>query len=141
MDERDIILIHQLMGLYGHAVDHPDQSLLPLVFTEDAVIDATPCGQQVYEGLATISAWFGLGKPPHPPAHHMTNPVVYEQDGEVRVRSKFFFVRASTGAMVTGDYEDVVVRTAAGWRIKRRTMLPRFPTDFPKTKTIADFAR
>jgi hypothetical protein len=141
MDERDIILIHQLMGMYGHAVDHTDQSLLPQVFTEDAVIDATPCGQQVYEGLTTISAWFGLGKPPHPPAHHMTNVVVFEQDGEVRVKSKFFFVRASTGAMVTGDYADVVVRTPAGWRIKRRTMIPRFPTDFPQTQTIAEFAR
>lgn len=140
MDASDIVEIYQLMGTYGHAVDFPDQSMLPLVFTEDAAIDARPCGQEVYRGRATIAAWFALGKPPHPPAHHMTNPVVREEGGEVRVKSKWFFVRAKDGTMVTGDYDDVVVRTADGWRIKLRVMTPRFPTQFPKTAKIADFA-
>jgi hypothetical protein len=136
MDVRDIIEIYQLMGTYGHAVDFPDQSMLPLVFTEDASIDARPCGQEVYKGRATIAAWFALGKPPHPPAHHMTNPVVREEGGEVRVKSKWFFVRARDGTMVTGDYDDIVVRTAEGWRIKLRVMTPRFPTQFPKTAKV-----
>jgi hypothetical protein len=137
MNPLDIIEIYQLMGMYGHAVDFPDQSLLPLVFTEDAVIDARPCNQELYKGRDTIAAWFALGKPPHPPAHLTTNPVVREEGGEVRVRSKWFFVRAKDGTMVTGDYDDVVVRTTDGWRIKLRVMIPRFPTQFAPTAKIA----
>lgn len=139
MDTSDIVEIYQLIGMYGHAVDHEDQSLFPLVFTEDAVIDARPCGQEVYAGRDVISAWFALGKPPHPPAHHVTNTVVREENGEVRVRSKWFFVRARDGSMVTGEYDDTVVRTKDGWRIKLRVMIPKFPTSFPKTAKISEF--
>ncbi|TAK98255.1 MAG: nuclear transport factor 2 family protein [Rhodospirillaceae bacterium] len=132
MDTRDIIDIYQLLNMYGHAVDSPDQSLFPLVFTEDAVFDGRPCGAEIYEGRAAIAAWFALGKPPHPPAHHVTNPVVREEGGEVRVRSKYLFIDPRNGTGATGDYNDVVVRTPDGWRIKHRIVTPRYPTWFPK---------
>ena len=125
MDHADIVEIQQLISFYGHAVDEPDQRLLPLVFTTDAVFIA-PFGR--YEGLEAISAWFALGKPPHPPSHHVTNVCVHDVDGEVRVRSKWFVVDRNTGTASTGDYEDIVVKTAAGWRIKHRLCFFRFPS-------------
>jgi hypothetical protein len=46
----------------------------PKVFTKDAVFDGRPCGgNDLYEGIDAISAWFALGKPPHPKAHHLMN--------------------------------------------------------------------
>ena len=125
MDHRDIVEIQQLIALYGHAVDADDQRLLPQVFTEDAVFDA-PFG--VYSGLSALSAWFARGKPPHPPSHQATNVYVYEADGEVRVHSKWMIVERNTGTLCTGDYEDVVVRTADGWRIARRLCVFRHPS-------------
>ena len=64
----DITEIQQVEALYGHAVDWPDQSLLPKVFTKDAIFDGRLAGSKksYYEGLDAIMKWFGQGKPPHP---------------------------------------------------------------------------
>lgn len=138
MDHRDIIEIHQLVALYGHAADASDQSLLPLVFTEDAVVDTRPCGPgDLVEGRAAIAAWFALGKPPHPPSHHTTNTFAFEEGGEVRVRSKWFVINRNDGTGVTGDYDDVVVRTSEGWRIRHRLVTPRFPEVVDFTRKLA----
>jgi hypothetical protein len=73
LETRDIIEIQQLMALYGHAVDAPDQAMFPQSFTEDAAFDAGPTGWGLIEGRAAIAAWFALGKPPHPPSHNTSN--------------------------------------------------------------------
>jgi SnoaL-like domain len=127
MDHRDIVEIQQLMAAYGHAVDAPDQSLLPLIFTEDAQFDGRPCGDKLYVGLKAISDWFARGKPPHPPAHHMTNVWVREEAGKVKVSGKFIVVDERDGQVCMGDYDDTVVRSDAGWRIKHRICTYRFP--------------
>lgn len=130
MDTRDIIEIQQLMALYGHVVDAPDQSMFSHVFTEDAVFDASSTGWGLIEGREAIAAWFALGKPPHPPSHHVTNVHIREEDGETRVRSKWLVIDRRTENMVSGDYDDIVVRTDDGWRIKHRSFMIRHPIDY-----------
>lgn len=122
MNVEDIIEIQQIQALYGHAVDAPDQSLLPQVFTHDAVFDARASGgkDDLYIGITAISEWFALGKPPHPTSHHMTNVWVYEQEGEVRVKAKWFVQIPVTGKIYSGDYNDLMEKTVGGWRIKHR---------------------
>jgi len=133
MNTEDIVAIEQLMALYGHTVDADDQSMFAEVFTEDAVFDARPSGWGLLEGREAIAAWFALGKPPHPPSHQMTNCHVYRQDNETRVRSKWLFINRKSGSLVSGDYNDVVVRTASGWRIKHRCFLVRYPEVYQTT--------
>lgn len=128
MDTQDIVDIQQLEALCHHAVDHHDQSMFPLVFTADARFDGRLCGGPLHEGLEAIMAYFALGKPPHPPTHHMTNCWVHEEAGQVRVKSKWMCPYPSTGLMYVGDNDDVVVRTADGWRIKERVASLRYPT-------------
>jgi hypothetical protein len=50
--------------------------------------------------------------------------VAEEDDGSVRVRSKGIGIRAdgSSGSVV---YEDFVRRSNGGWRIARRSVIPR----------------
>lgn len=128
MEARDIVEIQQLLALYGHAVDASDQSMFPFVFAQDAVFDARSTGWGLFEGREAIADWFALGKPPHPPSHHLTNVHVYELEGEIRVRSKWLVIDRRNNGVVSGDYDDVVVRTAEGWRIKHRSFLIRHPT-------------
>lgn len=130
MDTRDIVEIQQLMGLYGHALDASDQSMFPLVFAEDAVFDARSTGWGLIEGRDAIAAWFARGKPPHPPAHNVFGVHVYEKNGETWVRSKWMNIDWRTGGLFAGDNDDQVVRTAEGWRIKRRTFVVRYPVDY-----------
>lgn len=126
METSEIVEIHQLLSLYGHAVDRVDPDLIAQVFTEDAVFDATPVGLTTYEGRSTIVEWFRLGKPPHPPFHASTNFYVFEEDGAVRAWSKWITNNADTGKVRGGDYADVIVNTSAGWRIQERIASPRF---------------
>lgn len=128
MNLQDIVEIQQVQALYGHAVDWPDQSLLPRVFTKDAVFDGRPNGgDDLYEGLDAISAWFGLGKPPHPKVHHMMNCWVYEEGGQVRVKAKWIVRNLRDGKIYLGDYDDLMERTPEGWRIKHRLVTTRDP--------------
>jgi hypothetical protein len=126
MEPTDVTEIHQLLSLYGHAVDRVDPGLIALVFSEDAVFDATPCGLRKYAGRAAIVEWFELGKPPHPPFHVSSNFYVFEDGGEVKAWSKWLTTNAETGTMRGGDYEDVLERTADGWRIRERVASVRF---------------
>lgn len=122
----DVIAIHQLMSHYGHVADAGDRGLLRSVFTEDAVFDARPVEAGLHEGVDAIGDWFALGKPPHPPSHHTTNVYVYEEDGAVRARSKWLTINAKAGRPRSGDYDDVLVRTADGWRIQTRLATGRY---------------
>jgi len=122
----DIVAIQQLMALYGHVADSGDPERFAEVFTEDGTFDPSAMGGEVHRGLEAIRAFFGLGSPPHPPSHQMTNVYVYEDGGTVRVLSKWFTIDRASGDVKTGDYADVVVRTDGGWRIRERVATSRW---------------
>ncbi len=101
----DIIEIHQLLGLYGHVVDAQEWDRFDELFTHDAVLDYTAVrAPQIFHGVDEIRDYFRAAN--HPSAHHVTNIVVLEVDGEVHVHSKFLapYTRAShdSPAMVWG---------------------------------------
>lgn len=127
MQAQDIIEIQQLMALYGHSVDADDQPLLRQVFTVDGIFDARVLSAPLVEGLEAIVAFFTAGKAYRPPSHNMTNVYVYENNGETRVTSKWFMLNPPDGGTLLGDYDDLVVRSAEGWRIKHRLVKLRYP--------------
>ena len=120
--------IHQLLGLYGHAVDSGEVERLDEVFTSDAVFDTSDFEQGVHRGLSAIQAIFALGAPPHPPAHLATNFFVYDVGGTVRAHSKWLTIDRATGGVRSGDYHDELVHGPDGWRIGRRAVKIRFYT-------------
>jgi 3-phenylpropionate/cinnamic acid dioxygenase small subunit len=129
MDALDLILIHQLLGQYGHLVDAEEWDRFDELFTDDAVLDYTGVrAPEVLHGRPAIQDFFRSAN--HPSAHHVTNIVVTEEEGEVRVHSKFFapFTRPSHDPKrwYGGDYHDVVVRTDDGWRFARRACAARW---------------
>jgi 3-phenylpropionate/cinnamic acid dioxygenase small subunit len=122
--------IAQLVSLYGHLVDARDWDGLLKLFTVDATADYTAVGAAtVFKGRDEIRAY--MEGATHPEAHHTSNVYVYERDGEVHVRSKWFVpMGLSADAPVVwagGDYEDVVVRDADGWQFAHRAAFPRWP--------------
>ena len=129
MEASDIIEIHQLLGLYGHVVDAKEWDRFAELFEADAVLDYTGVrAPRVFSGLEEIRQYFRDAN--HPSAHHVTNIVVSEVAGEVRVQSKFFapYTRSTHDPLrwFGGDYDDVVVRTPAGWRFHRRVCTGRW---------------
>ena len=125
----DILEIHHLIALYGHAADAPEEDLLPLVFTEDGVWESNTdrfahISPNRLEGRAAIRAMFAMGVPPNSPAHHTTNVWVREEGGQVKVRSKW--IAHPEKGVYMGDYNDIVVKTPEGWRIKHRVVSFRY---------------
>jgi 3-phenylpropionate/cinnamic acid dioxygenase small subunit len=129
VDALDLILIHHLLGQYGHLVDAKEWDRFDELFTDDAVLDYTGVrAPEVLHGRRAIADFFRSAN--HPSAHHVTNIVVTEEQGEVRVHSKFFapYTRPSHDPKrwYGGDYHDVVVRTDDGWRFARRACTARW---------------
>jgi hypothetical protein len=120
LDAIDIVLIHQLVGRYGHLIDHRQWEHFAGLFVPDATIDYRgSTGHVERSGRDAIVAWFREIEDSHPPAHHVTNIVVDEAadpSGGVDVHSKFLapFTRAGHAPkrLYGGEYHDVVVKTA-----------------------------
>jgi hypothetical protein len=126
---RDRLEIHELVARFGHVTDQRDWFGLAEVFTEDAVYDLTSVGLPALEGLGAIRTFFEDA--PHPLAHHITNVVVTrDEDAATRVTSKILGVLAA-GHVSTGTYEDLVVETDRGWRIRHRVAKRRRDQDLP----------
>ena len=125
IDVADRLAIHELLGLYGLLIDERQWSRLGEVFTDDVVYDATDFDQPVTTSLDELRDHWSSNDEIHPLAHHATNIVVLEDpDGTVRVRSKGLGV-GRNGRVGSCTYDDVVVRTPAGWRLARRTPVLR----------------
>jgi SnoaL-like domain len=130
VDALDLVLIHQLLGEYGHAIDSADWDRFAALFVPDAVLDYTAVrAPRVCTGIGEILDYFRDAN--HPAAHHVTNIVVLEIDGAVHVHSKFLapFTRTTHTPYrwYGGDYSDTVVRTAEGtWQFSRKVCTPRW---------------
>ncbi|GHJ40402.1 nuclear transport factor 2 family protein [Streptomyces sp. TS71-3] len=123
----DRLAITELISLHGHLVDDGHLDRFGELFTAEALYDLTEFDQGRLAGVAAIrEAALALGAA-NPVAHHVTNVVVGDRaDGAgcVRVRSKGLGITAE-GVCGSVSYEDVVVRTPDGWRIRYRKVCPR----------------
>ncbi len=128
LDLADRYAIHELLALYGHLIDDRRWDDLHLVFTDDVVFDASDFGQETTHSLAELTTHWRSDPAMHPLAHHATNIVIEssaDDGGAVRVRSKGLGV-GPRGRVGSAVYDDVVVRTGAGWRLAvRRATLRR----------------
>jgi hypothetical protein len=141
----DLVLIHQLLGEYGHCIDAADLERFSDLFVPDAVLDYTAVrAPRVLTGIDEILDYFRGAN--HPAAHHVTNIVVIETDGLVHVHSKFLvpFTRPThtLHRWYGGDYHDVVARaTGDSWRFTRKVCTPRWQftaAPFDDTEIVED---
>jgi ketosteroid isomerase-like protein len=131
LDPADRLAIHELINDYGHLIDEREFSRLAENMTPDVVYDMVDFGLGVAHGIEAVAAMWSGPEAAHPLAHHATNIVVVEEaDGTVRVRSKGIGVGVK-GRVGSVTYHDVVVKTAAGWRIAARTGVLRRPETIP----------
>lgn len=121
----DRAAIIDLISLHGHVFDDGDLDRLDALFTPSVEYDVTALGGEVLHGIEAIrAAALALGDG-NPLGHHVTNIVIGEHiDGTVGVRSKGIGVNTD-GTVGTVTYEDTVVDNGSGWRIDRRTVVPR----------------
>jgi 3-phenylpropionate/cinnamic acid dioxygenase small subunit len=129
MDADDIVAIEQLLARYTHLLDDHEFDRLGEVFAEDAEADYSSGGvTRVLTGLDKIVAF--LSNANASSAHHISNVFVFEREGRVCARTKFFvpYTRPQhhPHRWYGGEYDDVLSRLPDGWRIQRRIVSGRW---------------
>jgi hypothetical protein len=119
MDTDDIIEIQQVMAQYVHVIDGKQWDRLDNLYTDDGAFDLSGLmGSEVrFEGIDAIKGF--LTSMPMPLAHISTNHYVFERDGVVQSRGKWF-MPTDEGTISGGTYRDTWEHIDRGWRLKER---------------------
>lgn len=133
---QDRIEIGDLIALHGHLMDAGELGRMDELYTAGITYDLNDFGQGEVRGIPALhAAAVALGDG-NPVGHHVTNVVITERDGVVRVRSKGIGIHAD-GSSRSVEYDDTVVREAAGWRISyRKVILHRAPLGGRATRSV-----
>lgn len=125
MDVENRLLVAETLARYGHVVDAGQLDRLDTVLTTDVVYDMSAVGLPVMEGLDALrTGALRLGAH-NPLAHHVTDVVITgATDAEAFVDSKGFMLTVE-GTVRSVTHHDVVRRTADGWRIASRRIVPQ----------------
>jgi uncharacterized protein (TIGR02246 family) len=135
--------IADLLVRYARAVDDGDDAALAACFTDDA--EASFAGIDAGIGGAAITSFLrstmGGGRPAS--THNIANITVSLRGDEADAVSNavVFGVRGEPPEMRARgvQYDDLVVRTSDGWRIRRRTHRPKWEsaaTNVPLTPIV-----
>ncbi len=119
----DRLELHELPGRYGDAIDDRNWPGLGRIFTDDAVFDLTDLGVPLLVGLTEIERFMDEDAQ-HPKTHTMTN--IYVDDTSAGVTLNFRIIALQRGGLAgTASYQDDVVKTDAGWRVRHRVVTLR----------------
>jgi hypothetical protein len=127
----DRLNIQEVIALHGHLCDSTSYHRFDEVFTSDLEVDASdlglaplPAGDPSQSRLDTYIAAAHRNGPARALAVHVTNIIVGEDGDDARAWSKGITVNPD-GTVASFSYEDQLVRTDSGWRIRRRRVSAR----------------
>ena len=119
--------IRNLQVAYAYAIDSGAYDELDQVFTVDAVGDYDRAGR--VEGVAAIKALCRQALEPLTAAQHLNTNHLAKIDGDTATASCYLNVHLYRENTPGGDhlrmggrYDDELVRTADGWRIRHRKL-------------------
>ena len=125
MSDMDKLAIVEMVNLYGAAVDSQRWDLFDRIFTPDVEADFGPTAH--WRDLASFKRDFAVFHDPFDSTQHaMSNHLVAVSGDEANALTygSWRLIRnAADGGPLwdgTGWYDDVLVRTADGWRIRHR---------------------
>jgi len=125
MNGNDAAEITNVINLYAVAVDSLQWDLFDDVFTDDIAIDFG--GPAAFTGIDTLKVGFDAIHRPFKATQHFTSNHHIAINGDRATCFSYVrgvFVREVAGGNMfesTGWYDDVLIRTPAGWRIQTRS--------------------
>jgi len=125
MDTHDRLDIAEVIARQSHLIDRGALEELGTVFTADTIYDMSAVGLPVMNGVDALrEGALRLGAE-NPLAHHITDVFITRgDDDEAEVDSKGFMLTRD-GRMRSVTNHDLLRRTAGGWRIARRRIVPQ----------------
>lgn len=129
--------ITTLLGRYCMLFDDQDWDGLAQLWTDDAAFMVDDVG---FVGRATLIEFLSTCLPQGYQSKHMISPPVIElaDDGTTATaRTDVVWISADFEVTIVARYNDVLVREAQGWRIKRRVEHPLQFTPGPPPMSAA----
>ncbi len=125
LDPSELVAIHQLYSSYSFASDHGDAKAYAACFTPDGVFEMP--GRRV-EGAEALAASTAQSSDGSVGMRHILSNIVVDGEGD-RATGKAYatLVRtqsAPASILMTGEYEDQLVRADGGWRFHARRFTP-----------------
>jgi 3-phenylpropionate/cinnamic acid dioxygenase small subunit len=122
----DRLAINELLATYSWALSDRDWTAWRSVFTDDAHVDYSTAGGPVC-GIDEAAEWIEptLAGFERTLSHGGNTVIAFDGDDRATVRSFYRMTMKLGGETPTfieasGWYDDVIVRTGAGWKISRR---------------------
>jgi hypothetical protein len=113
----DLEEIRNVLALYCHVVDNQEWNRIGDVYAPDGSYGAR--GSEPHEGLEEIVKFLSTVPPMvHTSSNHHID---LSADGKTATGRGKWLVVVPDSRVVAGDYDDLYVKTDAGWRIKGRT--------------------
>ena len=123
---QDYAEIEQLIARYNQATDFEDLDMYASIFTADAVWRGSGRELVGRDALVeSLAARFATRPPEHERRHWQNNAVITPTADGATARTYFVSFEVSyvpPKPALSGHYDDVLVRTADGWRIKEREL-------------------
>ena len=123
---QDYAEIYQLYARYAQGTDFREAELWLSVFTDDAVFQPGAAADDVV-GMDALTEWRAqifAARPPESQTRHWNSGwVITQTPGGATGRVYFLGVDVSSGQPAlggSGHYDDIYVKTSAGWRIEER---------------------
>ncbi|OCL11105.1 hypothetical protein AOQ84DRAFT_353204 [Glonium stellatum] len=132
-DTADYIAIRQTLSAYPFAIDSKNFDALTNFFTEDVIANySTPIN--VLNGLNAVKTALSASLASVHTQHALTTQLI-NIDGPQTASSKTYFTASHFGLGVYegeiltawGRYEDGLIKTSEGWRVKTRTLVYMAP--------------
>jgi hypothetical protein len=117
--------IADVLAMHGHLFDGGHLKRLGEIFSPGIVYDMSGLGMGAFEGIETIRRAAEQLGDRSPVAHHVTNIVIVEADGDkATVASKGQVIRGD-GTVGCVNHLDTLIRCDGQWRISRRIITPQ----------------
>lgn len=120
-------LIGDVLIRYATGVDQRDWPLFRTCWTPDVEADYGQIG--IFSGVDALTDFMVASHDAMGPTHHRLSNFVIDVDGDRATARSYVHAiliavpgDASSWIDAVGTYEDVLVRTADGWRISKRTV-------------------
>lgn len=127
VEDRDEI--RQLMYRYGHTWDNWDFEGWAGVFTDDGIY--WEGGGPVFKGHRELVAYAQDTAPRFSGRFHIVTNQLIDVEGDSAKAHSYFLIVEGLSPVLSGTYDDRLVRTANGWRFAKRTVTCLFPSELP----------
>ena len=122
LSTQDYIDIEQLYARYNHAIDSGDADAYAGTFTPDGVFNNNSGREALLNFVRGYAAKGGATR------RHWNTNLLITPTAEGANGTVYLFLLDTTakppGIVTSLKYQDVLVKTSAGWRFKKRTTVP-----------------